>query len=64
MFVRQFFDLFLKGRVEYSTLALTVPIYECLIRLNEKHVPTHIKFKNQRFGYKPFLENSHVLSYG
>lgn len=49
MFVRQFFDLLLNGRVVYSTLALTVLIYECLIRLNEKHVPTHIKFKHQRF---------------
>ena len=50
MFVRQFFDLFLLGRVVYSTLALTVLIYACLIRPNEKYVPTHIKFKNQRFG--------------
>ena len=49
MFVRQFFDLFLLGRVEYSTVALTVPIYECLIRPNEKHVLTHVKFENQRF---------------
>lgn len=50
MFVRQFFDLFLLGRVVYSTLALTVPIYACLIRLNEKQVLTYIKFKTQRFG--------------
>ena len=50
MFVRQFFDLLLNERVEYSTLALTVLIYECLIRPNEKYVLTRIKFKHQRFG--------------
>lgn len=38
MFVRQFFDLLLNERVEYSTLALTVLIYECLIRPNERKV--------------------------
>lgn len=38
MFVRQFFDSFLLERVVYSTLALTVPIYKCLIRPNERKV--------------------------